>query len=280
MVSLLSPFAISAGAGANNPPVSILSPSLLLNRISHVPIVRNPSHRYVHGKVSCDSAKGNPNSDPASDVGDTSLGKLDRRNLIFGVVGLCGATAAAVGIPDQIPFGALIPGFVNSRQQPRMKAEGTSSESGVARAVEPPKTATTSGGDFPITLNSAVRLQVPRPKKSRSKREKEDEEEVLLIKGIELDREKFVKFDVYINEEDDSARKPTSSGFAGSFVHLPQKQLKGTNTKKKTNLRLAMNELLEDVGGEDDDGLIVTIVPRAGADDLTIGGVEIEFLSE
>ncbi|KAJ9690393.1 hypothetical protein PVL29_012841 [Vitis rotundifolia] len=133
-------------------------------------------------------------------------------------------------------------------------------------------------GDFPKALNSVIRVEVPRPKKSRSKKEKEDEEEVLLIKGIELDRENFVKFDVYINDEDYSVSKPSNSEFAGSFVNVPHKHMKGMKTK--TYLRLAINELLDDLGAEDDESVIVTIVPRAGADDVTINGIEIEFVSD
>ena len=45
---------------------------------------------------------------------------------------------------------------------------------------------------------------------------------MLLIKGIELDSDDFVKFDVYINYEHHSVTKPSNSEFAGSFVNVPQ----------------------------------------------------------
>ncbi|KAJ9690392.1 hypothetical protein PVL29_012840 [Vitis rotundifolia] len=104
---------------------------------------------------------------------------------------------------------------------------------------------------LPKPLNSVIRVEVPRPKKSRSKKEKKVEEEVLLIKGIELDRYDFVKFDV----------KPSNSEFAGSFVNVPHKH----KQRMKTN---------------NDESVIVTIVPRAGTDDGTIGAIEIEFVSD
>ena len=101
---------------------------------------------------------------------------------------------------------------------------------------------------------------------------------MLLIKGIELDRDDFVKFDVYINDEDYSVSKPSNSEFAGSLVNVPHKHTQ--RMKTKTSLRLAINELLEDLGAEDDESVIVTIVPRAGTDGVTIGGIEIEFVSD
>ena len=168
--------------------------------------------------------------------------------------------------------------WLKKSTQPKAKTTTKSSKSGVAKAAELPKTTISSSGGFPKPLNSVIRVEVPRPKKSRSKKEKEDEEEVLLIKGIELDRDDFVKFDVYINDEDYSVSKPSNSEFAGSFVNVPHKHTQ--RMKTKTTLRLAINELLEDLGAEDDESVIVTIVPRAGTDGVTIGGIEIEFVSD
>ena len=64
---------------------------------------------------------------------------------------------------------------------------------------------------FPRKLDSTLRVDVPRPKKSRSKKDKEDEEEILVIKGMELDRNKFVKFDVFVNGEDDPGSRPDNT---------------------------------------------------------------------
>ena len=86
-----------------------------------------------------------------------------------------------------------------------------------------------------------------------------------------------MKFDVHINDEDYLGTSPIHTEFAGSFTNRRQKLVQEMK-KKKTCWRIAMNEILEDLGAEDDDIVIVTIVPRAGT--VTIGGVEIEFLSD
>ncbi|KAF5182131.1 Polyphenol oxidase protein [Thalictrum thalictroides] len=130
---------------------------------------------------------------------------------------------------------------------------------------------------FPITLDSVVKINVARPKKSRSKKEKEDEEEILVIEGIEYERDSFVKIDVYINDEDETTTNPAKSEFAGSIVNVPHKH--GTKMKKlHTCLRLGITDLLEDIGAEDDDEIVVTLVPRQGKD-VTIEGIKIVVAS-
>ena len=121
-----------------------------------------------------------------------------------------------------------------------------------------------------------MRVLVSRPKKSRSQSEKDDEEEILVIDGIEVDREAFVKFDVFINDEDEKVIRPDNSEFAGSFVNVPRKSKAGTS-KIKTCLRLGITELLEDLEAEDDEGVVVTFVPRQGSSNVTISGAKIEF---
>ena len=129
---------------------------------------------------------------------------------------------------------------------------------------------------FPIKLDKAVRVTVPRPKKSRSRSEKAKEEEILLIHGIEVNREAFVKFDVIINDKDETVIRPIHSEFAGSFVHMPRMHKEGA-ANIKTCLRLGITHLLEDLGAEEDDGIMVTFVPKQGHGDVTIGGAKIEF---
>jgi len=128
---------------------------------------------------------------------------------------------------------------------------------------------------FPGKLDKKVTVLVPRPKKSRSKKEKDEEEEVLLIEGIEVDRDVFVKFDVFINDEDETTSGPHKTEFAGSFVNVPHKHKH--NKKIKTRLRLGISELLEDLGAEDDDNVLVTLVPKTGAGHVSIDAVQIEF---
>ncbi|KAF8413911.1 hypothetical protein HHK36_001907 [Tetracentron sinense] len=154
--------------------------------------------------------------------------------------------------------------WLKSRPTPR-KAKATS-ESTTATSVE-----------FPKVLDSVVRTVVERPKKKkRSTKEKEDEEEILLITGIELEKDVYVKFDVFINDVDETVISPDNTEFAGSFVNLPHKHGK-REMKAKTNLRLALTELLEDLEAEDDESVVVTLVPRQGK--ATIGGIKIVFAS-
>jgi polyphenol oxidase len=84
-----------------------------------------------------------------------------------------------------------------------------------------------------------------------------------------------LKFDVYINDEDDSLSAPDKTEFAGSFVNVPHKHKHGK--KMTTCFRLALTDLLEDLDVEGDDSLIVTLVPRYGKGLAKIGGIKIEF---
>ncbi|KAI3699170.1 hypothetical protein L2E82_43260 [Cichorium intybus] len=126
---------------------------------------------------------------------------------------------------------------------------------------------------FPATLDKVIKVLLPRPKKSRSKKHKQEEEEILVIEGIELTTDKFVKFDVFVNDEDDETRATAdNTEFAGSFVNVPHKH--GKNMK--TRLRLGISELLKDLGAEDDHIVLVTLVPKTGAG-ISIEGIKIDY---
>ncbi|EEF43227.1 Polyphenol oxidase, chloroplast precursor, putative [Ricinus communis] len=132
---------------------------------------------------------------------------------------------------------------------------------------------------FPLVLDKVISTVAKRPKKSRSKKEKEEEEEVLLIDAIEFERNALVKFDVYVNDEHDStSARPDNSEFAGSFVNIPHKHKHGK--KMKTCLRLGLTDLLEDMGAEDDDTVVVTLVPRYGKGLVKIGGIMIDYIQD
>ncbi|XP_038894088.1 polyphenol oxidase, chloroplastic-like [Benincasa hispida] len=130
-------------------------------------------------------------------------------------------------------------------------------------------------GKLPSVLDKIVRFEVKRPKKSRSKKEKEDEEEILVIDGIEFDGNKCIKFDVFINDEDDTEIRANNSEFAGSFVNLPH--AKGSSMKINTSLRLGISKVLEDLNADDDDNIIVTLVPRFGDEPPIIQDIRIEY---
>nr|AHF20575.1 polyphenol oxidase [Hevea brasiliensis] len=146
----------------------------------------------------------------------------------------------------------------------------------VAQAAETQNLTPTNS--FPLKLDKVIRTMVSRPKKSRSKKEKEEEEEILVINGIEFERDAVVKFDVYVNDEHDSPSGPNKSEFAGSFVNVPHAHKHGK--KMKTCLRLGITDLLEDLGAEDDDNVVVALVPRIGKGQVRIGGIKIELAQD
>ncbi|CAN6683276.1 unnamed protein product [Malus baccata var. baccata] len=149
--------------------------------------------------------------------------------------------------------------WLKSKPMPRRtKLAKMAKAAGVAKAAE-----TTSLGKV-----NKISTVVPRPKrKKRRKKEKEDEEEILVIEGIEFEKDVAVKFDV----------GPDKSEFAGSFVNVPHKQKE--RKKSKSCLRLGLMDLLEDLGAEDDESVVVTLVPRYGAQAVKIGSIKIEFLA-
>jgi polyphenol oxidase len=143
---------------------------------------------------------------------------------------------------------------------------------------------------FPITLDEATSVTVKRPVAARrSEVEKASKEEVLVIDGIEVDRNVAAKFDVFVNAADHGAVGSGGRELAGSFVNVPHRH--GDNGhghgrgKKgigiKTTLRLALSEQLEDLEAEDEESVEVTLVPRQGMGKGTVkvGGVRIELMS-
>ncbi|KAF1882020.1 hypothetical protein Lal_00038663 [Lupinus albus] len=133
------------------------------------------------------------------------------------------------------------------------------------------------GTKFPLSLDSIVTTVVKRPKKSRSKEEKENEEEVLVIEGIQFEEHFGIKFDVYINDEDVALGGPIKTEFAGTFVHVPHKHKHGKDKKVKTQQKFGITDLLEDLGAEDDESVLVTLVPKFKEGHVTIKGIKIEF---
>ncbi|KAL2931948.1 Polyphenol oxidase chloroplastic [Bienertia sinuspersici] len=138
---------------------------------------------------------------------------------------------------------------------------------------------------FPQPLKKLIRTNVNRPQKSRSKTQKSREEEVLVIDVEVLRDDKYVKFDVYINDEDDVITKKmqVKAEYAGSYVNVPHRHTHGPNGnndhKMETTLRLGLTELIEELGADDDDGVTVSLVPKSGKDIVVIKNVKIEYAS-
>ncbi|KAL5996844.1 hypothetical protein ACLOJK_007766 [Asimina triloba] len=140
-------------------------------------------------------------------------------------------------------------------------------------------------GSDPRTLTSTIRASVKRSKWSRTEKEKEEEEEILVIQGIEVRRDVFVKFDICVNlniDGEENAVGPGSHKFAGSFTNLPHNYSEtdgdGKAMKLKTSLKLGLTDLLEDIGADGDEEIEVSLIMKAGnGEDITIGGIRIEF---
>ncbi|KAI3953170.1 hypothetical protein MKX01_042165 [Papaver californicum] len=104
-------------------------------------------------------------------------------------------------------------------------------------------------------LDTILRVQVHRPKTSRTKMEKTIEEEA----------DMYAKFDVYINAVDETTIGPESREFTGTFVNMRR----GVNVvmnkgdipvEMKTNIKLGISELLEDLEADDDDVIWVSLM--------------------
>ncbi|GAU48397.1 hypothetical protein TSUD_405420 [Trifolium subterraneum] len=117
-------------------------------------------------------------------------------------------------------------------------------------------------------------VRVKRPKKLRSKVEKEQEEEVLVIEGIEFESDKSIKFDVHVNDDEDELSEPNQAEFVGSFVSLHH----GHNGKTSTRFKVGISKVLENLEADLDDDLVITLVPKVGKGEVSIGNIMIEFL--
>ncbi|KAK9108886.1 hypothetical protein Sjap_016946 [Stephania japonica] len=96
-----------------------------------------------------------------------------------------------------------------------------------------------------LRLSTNVRLEVQRPKILR-------EEEVLVVYGIEVVRDVYAKFDVFVNAVNASTIGAESREFAGTFVNL-QKGVRFVRKSSPTILKLGISELLEDLEADEDE---------------------------
>ncbi|KAH6788777.1 hypothetical protein C2S51_003783 [Perilla frutescens var. frutescens] len=118
---------------------------------------------------------------------------------------------------------------------------------------------------FPITLNKSVRVLVPKPRKGRGN-------DVLVVEDIEVDSTKLVKFDVFVNDEDEEPEDLDRAEYAGTYAQIPHRVRSKLN---KGSLRLSLKELYENIDISDDDAVVVTIIPRVNGQFVTIGGLKI-----
>ncbi|WRX16545.1 Tyrosinase copper-binding domain - like 1 [Theobroma cacao] len=124
-------------------------------------------------------------------------------------------------------------------------------------------------------LDASLTVKVNRSKNHLTKREK-GEEEVIVVHGIEVKGDAYVKFDVYVNMVDQTIISPKSREFAGTFAHIPGG---GEMMKRKIDLKLGVSELLEDLEAKEDESIWVTLLPRtASCSSVTIEGVQIKYI--
>ncbi|XP_006644832.1 polyphenol oxidase, chloroplastic-like [Oryza brachyantha] len=130
---------------------------------------------------------------------------------------------------------------------------------------------------FPVLLNATVTTPVRRPSVLRRVTENVDLEEVLVVDGIVTDGTSTVKFDVFVNAREHEKVELGGREMAGSFVCLKHHMNDGENGEGvETTMRLALSEILKDLGAEEDESVAVTLVPRYG--NVRIGGLRIEYI--
>ncbi|KAI3968541.1 hypothetical protein MKX01_007851 [Papaver californicum] len=133
-------------------------------------------------------------------------------------------------------------------------------------------------------LDTTIRVKLHRPKTHRSKIEKEQEEEILVIYGINIKKDMYVKFNVYVNAVDETTIGPESREFAGTFVNMKRgvrivMDKEDMVVHRKTVFKVGITELLEDLEADDDQTIFVTLVPRGGTCiNTSIDGVRVEYM--
>ncbi|KAG5095617.1 hypothetical protein AAZX31_18G205700 [Glycine max] len=157
---------------------------------------------------------------------------------------------------------------------PWLRTPPTSRKSKLLREAKKGSLLSSKPWKFPLVLDSITSIVVKRPKKWRSKEEKEQEEEVLVIEGIEFGSDKYVKFDVHIDDDEDNLSGPDETEFVGSFVNVQH----GHGHNVKTSFKVGISKVLESVEAEEDDEVLVSLVPKVGKGDAIIGGIKIEFI--
>ncbi|XP_073156149.1 polyphenol oxidase I, chloroplastic-like [Henckelia pumila] len=118
---------------------------------------------------------------------------------------------------------------------------------------------------FPLKLDKVVRFEVSKTKKGKA-------DELLVLENITVDTSKFLKFDVFVNDEDDNPGELDKAAYAGTYAQVPHKT---DSTSATSSIRLKLTDLYEDMDIADDDSIVVTLVPRHKGPGVTIGGIKI-----
>ncbi|KAL0443686.1 UNVERIFIED_CONTAM: Polyphenol oxidase, chloroplastic [Sesamum latifolium] len=85
-------------------------------------------------------------------------------------------------------------------------------------------------------------------------------------------RFQFLKFDVFVNDEDDNATELDKAAYLGTYAQVPHKTPNKTAT---STIRMKLTDLYDDMDISEDDSIVVTLVPRHQGPGVTIGGIKI-----
>lgn len=96
---------------------------------------------------------------------------------------------------------------------------------------------------------------------------------MLTFLELNIDQRKHIRFDVFINADANSNwHELDRAEFAGSYTALPHVHSDPTkpHVAPIAKFQLAITELLEEIGLEDEDDIVVTLVPKTGGEFVAI----------
>ncbi|KAK4706272.1 hypothetical protein R3W88_034178 [Solanum pinnatisectum] len=143
-----------------------------------------------------------------------------------------------------------------------------------------PLTKASAGKVFPLAkLDKAISFSINRPTSSRTQREKNAQEKMLTFNSIRYDNIGYIRIDVFLNVDNNvNANEVDKAEFAGSYTSLPHVHRAGeTNHIAIVDFQLAIMELLEDIGLEDEETIAVTLVPKRDGEGISIESVTINL---
>ncbi|KAM3286364.1 polyphenol oxidase B, chloroplastic [Capsicum chacoense] len=137
---------------------------------------------------------------------------------------------------------------------------------------------------FPIAkLDKAISFSITRPATGRTRDEKNQKEELLTFNYIKYDDRKYIRFDVFLNVDDKkninaNLNEINKIEFAGSYTNLPHvHKADDTDHTASATFQVAITELLEDIGLEDEEDIAVTLVPKKGGQGTSIACADIQL---
>ncbi|XP_047974400.1 polyphenol oxidase I, chloroplastic-like [Salvia hispanica] len=135
-----------------------------------------------------------------------------------------------------------------------------------ANVQELTKTAQAATQAFPSTVAETITVVVPKPAKGRA-------DEVLVLESIVTDSTELIAFDIFVNDDKNSTDEAVSPEFAGSFSQVPHRS---RTAETPSDLTIVLKELYKNINiADEDDFVVVTIIPRINGEAVTIGGIKI-----